>query len=985
MLVGRRSGPRVWRWCATVLAVLVLLGVAAAPRVAPSRAAPVEPPFYFASSFHPEAIYHRPSATHVDVTQPGPRTIDDLEREVRAARLAGLTMLRGAQPFDAVAPLGPNQATWQWTAQDRFVDTLRRYQVEPLFLLLYSTPWLPDPIVPDPTPADVDQFVAGFSAYAGAVAARYQGQVRYYEIWNEPSDPAGHFWAWSRDDFARLLVEASFRIKAADPGARVLFDVHALDHLIRPSLGNASQGTFTTQLLDTTVTRSDGQAVQVIDAVDIIAGHSYPDRTGGIPEAVTGFEMATYYTRLDEYLRWKYGPERGAKGYFHTESGWATSVYHRRVSETKQAALLSRTTLNLMSTGLVTAAVQYDLRDDGISTPAEPNAIHDYEYNLGLLRFDADAGGNLVGKAAYTAQRVLAETLGGATFSERRPVGSGAHVYGFVNATTGRRVWALWLPDGKAPLGNLSAKSTGYSLAVPVASVQLVRLDGTTQTLPVTGGAVGLTLTEAPIFIVEAPGTPLAPTATLGPIPTATPTQQPPTPTPTPSPTPSPTPTTTPTNTPTVTPTSTPTNTPTVTPSATPTITPTWTPTATATASATSTATLTPPPTATTTVVTSATLSPTSTATLSPSPTPAPSATATMAATPGWTIGPRLTPLGVVASNTTDAVNPALPAVDSSQWSAWTTDYDPAQESGWLRLDLGPDQPVGRLRWFITNGAGAADYDVELSDDGVTWTRHPAQPVAADGLGLQAPAGGSWATLDGRVTARSVRFLFRNGTRTDVPRLGNLGAVEVYAALTAAPPTATASVTPAATATPTPTATRTPSPPPATATSIVTPTGTPVPATATPSGGWTVGARVTPVAATIGATTRGGDPALAIDAAPWSNWVTAWDAGQEVAELTVDLGTPWPLARVRWFITSGPYAADYDVDLSSDGVAWSRHPAQPAATDGGGLQAPAGNSWTMLDGLVEARFVRFTFRNGTRTSVPRLGSLGQVELYAPGQ
>jgi hypothetical protein len=89
-----------------------------------------------------------------------------------------------------------------------------------------------------------------------------------------------------------------------------------------------------------------------------------------------------------------------------------------------------------------------------------------------------------------------------------------------------------------------------------------------------------------------------------------------------------------------------------------------------------------------------------------------------------------------------------------------------------------------------------------------------------------------------------------------------------------------------------------------------------------------------------------------------------------------------PLARVRWFLTSGAYAADYLVEVSGDGQVWTLHPA--LRPEDGGLQAPAGASWTSLDGAVEARFVRFTFRNGARTVAPRLGSLGMVEIYAAG-
>jgi hypothetical protein len=971
MFGHRPIPPARWRWAATILAVLVVATVLAQVASPASTAATAEPAFSFGSTIHPEAIYFKPSPTRIDVSRPGNRAPEDMELEARAARRAGITLLRSGVMWDAIetAP-----GVRSWALQDRFVDTARRYGIEPLVIVAYGVPWLADPVVPDPSPAAVDAFIAAYADFAGATAARYRGRVRYYELWNEPS--LDMFWAWGRPAFARLVVEASARIRAADPAAKLMINVHALDHLIVPSLSNASQGTFIVQVLDITVQRRDGASVQVVDALDIIAGHAYPDRTADIPEDLLGYEMATFYTRLDEYLRWKYGPVRGAKGYWHTESGWATSVWQRRVSEAKQAALLTRAALNLMSSGLVTAFVQYDVRDDGLSTPQQPDVDHDYESNLGLLRFAPDAAGELVPKAAYTAQRVLVDTLAGATFAERRPA-TGAHVYRFANASTGRRLWALWAPDARAPLGEVSTRSLGYTLTgLSGSTVQLVRLDGTSQTLNVVGGAVALTLTEVPVFVVEAPGAPLPPTPTLPPIPT---------PTSTPSPTPAPT------NTPTPTPSPTPTNTPTPTP------TPTETPTPTSTNTPAPTATPTPTPTATATATPGATSTPTPAATPTPAEPPAGDAatgTPTATATAPLVVGARLTPVVATASNTTATGNPAQVVLDGNHWSAWVSDYDPGQVSAWLTIDLRPacdPDPcrLGRVRWFITNGAYAADYEVAGSLDGSAWTALPG------GAGLSAPAGASWAELESlspAIEARYVRLFFRNRPQQSTPRLGSVGTVEVFPAVPLRPPTATPSAT--ATATPLPTATLAPS---ATATATATapltappsPTATPIPTltpTSTPSGPVTAGARLTPVGATARdyTNTNGYAAPAVLDGSQWSNWVTAYNPAQTEASLTVDLGAscPCPLARVRWFLTSGAYAADYLVEVSGDGQVWRLHPA--LRPEDGGLQAPAGASWTSLDGAVEARFVRFTFRNGARTVAPRLGSLGMVEIYAAG-
>jgi hypothetical protein len=290
------------RWLSWLLAAMLLLGMLGPLSLAPRAASLPEPSFHFGSSIHPEDIYYKPAPTRLDLSRPGLRTPEDLARQVQAARQAGLTMLRGGWPWDAIAPATVNPddpQTWHWELQDSYLATLERHGIEPLLLIHYGVPWLADPVVPGPTAEQVDQFVTAFARYAGETARRFGHRVRYYNIWNEPS-LSGYFWSWSRTDFARLLVEASHAIKTAeqvhgDGDARVLLDVHALDHLIRPSLSNSNQGTFATQVLDTVVRRGDGQLVQTLDAVDLIAGHSYPDRTGGIPERLLGYEMAYYY------------------------------------------------------------------------------------------------------------------------------------------------------------------------------------------------------------------------------------------------------------------------------------------------------------------------------------------------------------------------------------------------------------------------------------------------------------------------------------------------------------------------------------------------------------------------------------------------------------------------------------------------------------------------------------------------------------------
>ncbi len=79
---------------------------------------------------------------------------------------------------------------------------------------------LPDATVGALAPPDD---LSDFADFAAAVAERYRGRIRYYQIWNEPNgnDEWG-FGDVSPEQYTLLLCQAYQRIKAADPQAVVL-------------------------------------------------------------------------------------------------------------------------------------------------------------------------------------------------------------------------------------------------------------------------------------------------------------------------------------------------------------------------------------------------------------------------------------------------------------------------------------------------------------------------------------------------------------------------------------------------------------------------------------------------------------------------------------------------------------------------------------------------------------------------------------------
>jgi hypothetical protein len=473
-------------------------------------------PFFFGSGVHPENYYLEP------VNQYGstPRTLEDFERWNRSAKDGKLNMLRGGMRYEFIAT-SSNSAEWEWTGQDAYTNGLVSHGIEPLMVLLGYPTWLVSPNVATATQAEKDRFILEYGKFAGLFAERYGNNVTYYEVWNEPSLP--FFWNWNKTDFARLLAEASYKIKQADPTAQVMFDVHALDHMINPSVAYTGQGSFMVQVLNSTVPRSDGTSVLVLDAVDILAPHSYPDRTNDIPEDMLGgrFQMSKFYEYMDGYLKWKYGNTRGKKIYLPTETGWSSrasgSYSGRWVSEEKQAALLIRTALNVMSVPMVEGFIQYDLQDDGINT-------NEYEHWYGMTRFTTDNSGNLVPKPAHTAFKTLVTTLDGTNFVSKtvatKTTDKKVYTYYFESPDSSKKVWAVNLANALTPLGVINTTNV-YSTTIQTTSptVTLIRLDGTTQRLNAPNNLLTISVNENPLLIVES--------SVFTPVATATPTSIP--------------------------------------------------------------------------------------------------------------------------------------------------------------------------------------------------------------------------------------------------------------------------------------------------------------------------------------------------------------------------------------------------------------------------------------------------------------------------
>jgi hypothetical protein len=121
--------------------------------------------------------------------------------------------------------LEPQQDVWNWQPLDIWVAAAEQHGVPDILLTLGQTPpWA------STNPDDVNYIGAGAPApptdnqywrdYITAVAQRYKGRIRYYEIWNEPNDPT--YYTGTVAELAELTAEAYSIIKSVDPGNTVL-------------------------------------------------------------------------------------------------------------------------------------------------------------------------------------------------------------------------------------------------------------------------------------------------------------------------------------------------------------------------------------------------------------------------------------------------------------------------------------------------------------------------------------------------------------------------------------------------------------------------------------------------------------------------------------------------------------------------------------------------------------------------------------------
>lgn len=143
----------------------------------------------------------------------------ELEQALALIEAGGFQWVRQTFPW---ADIEAQAGQYDWTPWDRIVTAVREHNLNLIAVLDTSPGWAQS----NPEAAyrySPPQEMADFGRFAQAFARRYQEEIDYYQIWDEPNlsshwgnayvDPAG---------YARLLREGYIQVKIADPSSLVL-------------------------------------------------------------------------------------------------------------------------------------------------------------------------------------------------------------------------------------------------------------------------------------------------------------------------------------------------------------------------------------------------------------------------------------------------------------------------------------------------------------------------------------------------------------------------------------------------------------------------------------------------------------------------------------------------------------------------------------------------------------------------------------------
>ena len=300
------------------------------------------------------------------------------------------------------ADVNPAKGVFQWAVLDYHVSRARAHGADVIMTLGRTPRWASarptEPSAYGPGQAAEPALDQYWQDWVRAVATRYQGKIRYWEIWNEPNDPA--FFSGSAEKLVDLSRQAYTILKASDPQNQVLspspYEISYLDYYL--SLG--------------------GGAV-----ADVIGYHFYLDEA---PEALTDWYIPRVWAVLEAH-------GQATKPLWNTEGGYLRPVIPgpKTLSDDLGAAYLARTYLLNWAGGV--SRFYFYAWDNHTTTNIELTAADDATLTT-----------------AGVAYRELAGWLLGARLTDLSVDESGVWIVSFDQAT-GERAHIVWRPSATVP------------------------------------------------------------------------------------------------------------------------------------------------------------------------------------------------------------------------------------------------------------------------------------------------------------------------------------------------------------------------------------------------------------------------------------------------------------------------------------------------------------------------------------------------------
>jgi hypothetical protein len=363
----------------------------------------------------------------------------DQQLEVLATALCGAKVIRTGPEWGSIQP---QKNVWNWQALDQLVDLYGQAGVEIQALLGYCPKWAA-PIEKQHSRDWMDWSrgapdLDAFSRYAYRAAKRYDGRIRYWEVWNEPDIG---FFRGTLDEYLAMLKTASDSVKKASPSAKVLTGGFAgMDHPHRKK-------DFQKQVL-----------VQGEKHVDIHAFHAHGN-------------FSSFARTIDG----KFLPMRRENAVRQPWYANETAVTSMDGAQKMQAETLYKKFLFSWSRGAI-GYNWYDLRNDGF----DPK---NGEHNYGLLTND------FYPKAAYPVYNALALFFKKTSFERQLDLGD--NLWAFVFKGQNRIIIPAW---------NEQTASAGKHLVIQTNAKQAEKIDlmGNATPAPLVDGMTILEISPVP-------------------------------------------------------------------------------------------------------------------------------------------------------------------------------------------------------------------------------------------------------------------------------------------------------------------------------------------------------------------------------------------------------------------------------------------------------------------------------------------------------